>query len=155
MTDWLTFEGVVEPLDWGGTIYTILRLPPDIARTLDAAGARRVEGEIDDHPVNLALTRAPVVEGTFLWAGRSLLDQLDITPGQRLAVRLRKADPDAVETPDDVGRALRSAGRWEAWQGLSAGKRRALLYQIATTKRPETRAKRIAALVRSLEGAEP
>ncbi len=26
--DWVTFEGRVEPLTWGRSTYTILRLPP-------------------------------------------------------------------------------------------------------------------------------
>ncbi len=111
MTDWVRRSRVeVEPLAWGRATYTILRLPDPVAEALHAAGARRVEGEINEHPVNLALSRAPVVEGVFLWAGQSLLDRLGIAPGDRLEVRLRPSPDDRVETPPDVEAALRAGG---------------------------------------------
>lgn len=150
MTDWTTFEAAVEPLIWGRATYTILRLPPEAAAELLAKGAKRVEGEINDHPVNLALSRAPVVEGVFLWAGQSLLDRVGITPGEMLDIRLRPAPADQVDTPDDVVAALRAADKTALWEALSAGKRRGMLYQVETAKTAPTRAKRIAALIASL-----
>ena len=42
MTDHLSFEGQIEPLEWGRATYTILRVPPEIAKTLEDHGARRV-----------------------------------------------------------------------------------------------------------------
>jgi hypothetical protein len=150
MTDWVSFEAAVEPVEWGRATYTILRLPDWAAATLEAQGARRVEGEINDHPVNLALSRAPVVEGVFLWAGQSLLDRIGLRPGERVEIRLRPAAPDAVDTPDDVAFALRQADRTEAWEALTPGKRRGMLYQIGTAKTEATRAKRIAAMIQGL-----
>lgn len=148
MTDWVSFEGVVEPVVWGKATYTLLRLP-DWA--VDALGpAKRVEGEINEHWVNLALSRAPVVEGVFLWAGQSLLDRLGIAPGEPLDVRLRPAPDDQVDTPEDVAAALRAAGVTAEWEALTAGKRRGLLYQIGTAKTAPTRAKRIDAMIRGL-----
>lgn len=149
MTDWVTFEGVVEPLQWGRATYTILRLPDEVVEAL--GNAKRVEGEINEHWVNLAPSRAPVVEGMFLWAGSSLLDRLGIVPGEPLEVRLRPAPEDQVETPDDVALALRQADLTSVWEGLTAGKRRGMLYQITTAKTAPTRAKRIHALIQSLE----
>jgi Bacteriocin-protection, YdeI or OmpD-Associated/Domain of unknown function (DUF1905) len=146
MTDYATFEGTVEPMVWGTSTYTILRLPPDIVTALGPT--KRVEGEINDHPVNLALTRSPMMDGVFLWAGQSLLDRIGISPGDRLEVRLRPAADDRVDAPDDVTHALR--GVLDAWQTLTPGKQRGLLYQINTAKTPATRAKRIAKLVESL-----
>ncbi len=122
-------------------------MPPS---ALLARGAKRVEGEINEHPVNLALSRAPVVEGVFLWAGASLLDRVGIVPGEVLEVRLRPAPDDRVDTPEDVTLALRQADLTAVWEGLTAGKRRGLLYQIGTAKTAPTRAKRIDALIRSL-----
>ena len=79
--------------------------------TVAALGAaKRVEGEINEHWVNLALSRAPVVEGVFLWAGASLLERTGIVPGETLEVRLRPAPDDQVDTPEDVASALRAAG---------------------------------------------
>lgn len=150
MTDWQAFEGEVEPVAWGRATYTILRLPDPVAEALHAAGARRVEGEINEHPVNLALSRAPVVEGVFLWAGQSLLDRLGIAPGDRLEVRLRPSPDDRVETPPDVEAALLRAGYMAAWDALTPGKRRGLLYKVGTAKTDATRSKRIDALIEGL-----
>lgn len=105
-----------------------------------------------EHPVNLALSRAPVVEGVFLWTGQSLLDRIGASPGEMVEVRLRPAPDDAVDTPEDVAGALARAGMTAVWEGLTAGKRRGLLYQIATAKTAPTRDKRIARLVADLSG---
>jgi hypothetical protein len=144
MTGWQVFEGAVEPLVCGRATYTILRLPGDVAEALLATGARRVEGEIADHPVNLALSRAPEVEGVFLWAGQSLLDRTGITPGKRVEVHLLPAPPDAVDTPDDLATALRRAGRSAGWEALTPGKRRGLIYRIDNAKTATARDRRIA-----------
>ncbi len=150
MSDWVVFEATVEPVDWGRATYTLMQLPEDAAAALLAQGAKRVEGEINEHPVNLALSRAPVVDGVFLWAGASLLNRLGIVPGEGLEVRLRPAPDDQVETPEDMALALRQADLTAVWDGLTAGKRRGLLYQIGTAKTAPTRAKRIDALIKSL-----
>ncbi|MEY4984894.1 MAG: hypothetical protein RIR62_3160 [Pseudomonadota bacterium] len=148
--DWVAFDGQVVPLVWGRATYTILPLPPEAAAALAARKAKRVEGEINDHPVNLALASAPVVDGPFLWAGQSLLDRLGIAPGEVLEVRLRPAPDDRVDTPDDIATALRAAGVTAAWGALTAGKRRGLIYRIDTARTAPTRTKRIAALIQTL-----
>ncbi|MCU0907479.1 MAG: YdeI/OmpD-associated family protein [Rhodobacteraceae bacterium] len=153
MDGWLSFEGRIETLHRGKSTYTLIRLPSDVAKALDHAGAARVAAEIADVPANLAVTRAEDVEGAFLWAGQSLLDRVGVQPGEWLDVRLRPADPDAVDVPDDVAAAIRSAGRQGAWDALTPGKRRGLLYQVTTAKTAPTRAKRIAALLAGLPDA--
>ncbi len=145
MTDWVTFEARITPVDWGRASYTILRVPAEAVAALGPT--RRVEGEIADHPVNLALTRAPVVEGVFLWAGQSLLDRIGVAVGDVVEVRLRPAPDDAVEMPQDVAAALLGAGALTAWEALTPGRRRGMIYQIETAKTAPTRAKRIARLV--------
>lgn len=145
---YITFEGCIEPMIWGRATYTILRLPSDIAAKL--GDAKRVEGEINDHPVNLAPTRAPVIEDAFLWAGQSLLDRIGITLGERVEVRLRPADPDAVDVDDDILSALRAADVLHRWGQLTPGKQRGLLYQVASAKTAATRQKRIGKLIEGL-----
>ena len=148
MTGWVAFEGRVEPLTWGRATYTILRLPDDALRSLGPT--RRVEGEIAEHPVNLALSRAPVVEGVFLWTGQSLLDRIGIQPGEPVEVRLRPAPDDRVDLDPDIEAALRAEGVMAAWEALTPGKRRGLLYQVATARTEPTRLKRIQRLVDDL-----
>ncbi len=152
MSDYITFDAVIEPLDWGGTTYTIVRLPPEAVAALGPT--RRVEGEFAEHPVNLAITRGPadLIDGPFLWSGKSLMDRTGLRPGTVFEARLRPAPDDGVEVPRDVANALRSGGALEAWEVLKPGNRRGLLHRIETAKRAETRAARIAALVRDLTG---
>jgi Bacteriocin-protection, YdeI or OmpD-Associated len=150
MTDYITFHGCVTPLEWGRATYTILRLPADVVTALGKT--RRVEGEINDHPVNLALTRAPVCPDVFLWAGQSLLERVGIAPGELLEVRLHPAPDDQVDVADDVLAALRAGDVSQAWESLTPGKQRGFLHQINSAKTPATRAKRIAVLITTLKG---
>jgi Bacteriocin-protection, YdeI or OmpD-Associated/Domain of unknown function (DUF1905) len=147
MNGYVAFEGTIEPMVWGTSTYTILRLPDDVVTALGPT--KRVEGEINDHPVNLALTRSPVMDGMFLWAGQSLLDRIGTTPGDPLEVRLRPAPDNLVDVPDDVAFSLR--GVMDAWSALAPGKQRGMLYQIDTAKTAATRAKRIAKLIEGLQ----
>ncbi len=150
MTGWHSFEGAVQPTTWGRATHTFLRVPPGVANALSATGAKRVEGEINENPVNLALSRASATEGAFLWSGRSLLNRIGVEPEEPPEVRLRPESDDLVDIPDDVQIALRAARLTDRWNALSAGKRRGLLYKVATAKTHATRAKRIAMLVGDL-----
>lgn len=150
MSAWHEFEGRIEPMEWGRSTYTILRIPGDVADALTGLSARRVEGEIGDHPINLALTKAPAIEGMFLYTGKALLAEIGIEPGEGVSVRLRPADPDNVETPADVAAALRASGRAADWEALSPGKRRGLLHGVTSARRAETRRRRIDTLLSEL-----
>lgn len=56
---------------------------------------------------------------------------------------------EALEVPDDLRRALGAAGR-RAFDALTPGRRKAHLAALVTAKRPETRAKRVAEIVRAV-----
>ncbi len=62
MSSYLQFQGQVRPMEWGKYVYTVLPLPDEIANALKSEGAWRVEGEINDHPVNLALRQSKVTD---------------------------------------------------------------------------------------------
>jgi hypothetical protein len=150
VSDWLAFEARVEPMTLGRSTYTIVRLPDWVEMALEAAGARRVEGEIAEHSVNLAISRAPQIDGAFLWTGRSLLTRIGIAPGEPVELRLRPAPEDAVEIPEDLAAALRTTGATPAWAALPPGRRRGLLYWIESARTASTRARRVAELAQSL-----
>lgn len=152
MTDWLSFEGRVEPMVWGKTTYTILRLPPGIVAQLPLADTRRIDLEVNDRSLNAAVTTHHEGDGHYVWMGKTTLSQLAIDPGDWLEVRLRPASPDEVDLPEDVALALRGADLTADWEALTPGKRRGMLHQINTVKRAETRAKRIAKLMDALAG---
>ena len=102
--------------------------------------------------MNLGIVRADpdVLEGPFLYTGKAFLRATGIEPGERVEVRLRPADPDHVEVPEDVVAALRAAGRTAEWEALTPGRRRAALAPVAQARRPTTRAARIEKLVAAL-----
>ena len=147
MGEWLSFTGRITPIEWGKSTYTVLSIPDDIADELRLLGAKRVDVELNDHPFNMALTKSPAISGTFIYTGKTILRAAEISPGQEVDVRLRKADPDLVDVPNDVVSAIRSNALSDAWSKLTPGKKRGLLHTVETTKRAETRAKRIAQLI--------
>lgn len=147
---WQTFIGRVETMEWGKSTYTVLPIPKKIAESLTSNGARRVEIELNDHPFNMALTKSPAFSGTFVYTGKTILLAAAISPGEEIEVRLRTADPDLVEVPDDVMLAIRAATASDAWSALTPGKQRSLLHTVNTARRSETRDKRIEQLILSL-----
>ena len=147
--DWLWFEGVIEPMEWGKNTYTILRVPDEIASALPPK-TKRIEGEFGDFPINLALTKAPVIDGQFVYTGKTFLRDSGLEVGQPFEARVRPVDPSIVEVPEDVTAALRAAGRTDRWNALSPGGQRSKLHLVNTAKRADTRARRIANLIAEL-----
>lgn len=150
MSDWVAFEGEIVAMEWGNSTYTVLPIPDEVIADPALADVRRVEVELNDHPFNMALTKAPPIDQIFVYTGKAVLTQAGIAPGDQIDVRVRLADPDQVDLPDDVARALIAVGLLEEWETLSPGKRRRLLHGVQSAKRAETRAKRIAKLIEAL-----
>jgi uncharacterized protein YdeI (YjbR/CyaY-like superfamily) len=59
-----------------------------------------------------------------------------------------------ASVPDDLAEALAAAGLTDAFAGLSAQNRYAILHRVQTAKKPETRARRISKLVAMLAAGE-
>ena len=68
-SSWFEFDALVEVLPWGRNTYVIIRLDQALALSAKAAGTRRVEGTIDDVPVNVGVNRADVLPDAFMYAG--------------------------------------------------------------------------------------
>ncbi|MGN9812810.1 YdeI/OmpD-associated family protein [Micromonospora sp. BQ11] len=145
------FTGHVEALHWGRNRYHIIRVPDGLADDARREGTRRVSGTIDGAHVNVALNRAPVVDGSFLWAGDSLQRRVGLEPDERVDGVLEPADPDVVDLAEDVRQALVDAGSTERWEALPAPARRRRLYRVDQAKRPDTRARRITELIADLQ----
>jgi uncharacterized protein YdeI (YjbR/CyaY-like superfamily) len=62
--------------------------------------------------------------------------------------------PTTASVPEDLARALDEAGLTEAFAGLHSRNRYAILHQVQTARKPETRARRIAKYVEMLEAGE-
>ena len=150
MDEWIEFDGRIIPTHWGDSVFTILPLPDEVATELKSQGAKRVEIELSDHPYNCALTKAPVIDQTFVYTGKRILAETGIEPGEEIFVRVRKADADMVEVPSDVQAAILQHGVIETWDKITPGRKRGMLHQVTSAKRPDTRAKRIEKLIASL-----
>lgn len=147
---WCEHDAAVEPLVWGRSTYTIIRLDPAVTRAAAAAGTRRVEGRVDDVEVNAGINRSDQLSDAFLYCGPALLRRLGVRVGDGVHLRLRPADPDVVPVADDVRRALEEAGAWEAFGSRRPAERRRLLQPVEDAARAETRERRVQALLRSL-----
>ncbi len=109
-------------------MYTIIKVPDDLASMAREVPTRRVEGHLDAIAVNVGLNRADDI----------------------VHCRLTPADPDHVPMPDDLADALDAAGRRDAYERRPASERRRLLAPIENAARPETRHRRLRDLIAAL-----
>lgn len=144
-------DGFIEPMTWGTSTYTVVRMPDALVASARTAGTRRVGGQLDGLPVNLALTTAPVIDSTFVWAGASLLRRMRLEVGEPVLGSLAPVDPDYVPIPADLADALFQNGQRDAWDALAATGRRRRLVPIESAATEVTRTRRIASLLDALE----
>lgn len=111
-------DGFIEPMTWGSSTYTVIRIPDALVASARTAGTRRVGGELDGVAVNLALTKAPVMDSTFVWAGSSLLRRMRLEVGEPVHGSLAPVDPDYVLVPADLADAILQNGQSDAWDSL-------------------------------------
>ncbi|MBI4942024.1 MAG: YdeI/OmpD-associated family protein [Actinobacteria bacterium] len=143
------FDALVEPVHWGRSRYTVIRLPAGLVEDADRQGTRRVAGDIDGAAVNLAVTTAPV-DGPFVYAGASVLRRIGVRAGDPVTCRLAPADPDDVPLPDDGRDARVAADLLAPWEALTPATRRRRLYAVDSAASAPTRAKRLTELVTGL-----
>lgn len=147
---WVEFDAPLQLMTWGRNVYVVLFLDARLDRAAAEERTRRVEGSVDGVEVNLGINKADVAHAPFLYVGTALRRRLGAQAGDVVGCRLRPADPDHVPVPDDVRSALETAHRQQAFDSLRPAERRRLLQPVDDAAQPETRQRRIAALVRSL-----
>ena len=130
------FQAVAERLEWGRSVYTILKVPNRLARAAASESTRRVEGTINGVSVNVGLNRADVITDAFIYVGKPMLRRLEAAAGDVVDCVLAPADPDHVPVPDDVATALDDAGRFDAFERLPAPQRRQLLVPVEADVAP-------------------
>jgi hypothetical protein len=89
---------------------------------------------------------------TFVPLRRSHREAAGLMGGEAVAVTLTlDTAPRAVDVPAEVAEAIAAAGARAAWDALSYSHQREHAEAIEAARRPETRARRITALVATLE----
>lgn len=146
----MLFDARLDLMPWGRNVYTVIKVPNELAAWAGRESTRRVEGSLDGLAVNVGLNRADVIPDTFVYVGSGLQQRLGVRAGDVVRCVLAPADPDHVPVPDDVLDALKKAGRRNAFERKPASERRRLLAPVEGAARPATRERRIAALVASL-----
>lgn len=147
---WILFDGQIEVMLWGEKVYTVLKIPEDVLRTIDQFSSKRVDLEIRDFSYNLALTKAPIFDGVFLYFGKDKLTETNLSVGDIAEFRLRASDPNFVEIPAERQEALILNDAEKLWNELSPRMRRTKLQPILKAKQDTTKGRRIHALIHSL-----
>jgi hypothetical protein len=143
-------DGFIEPMEWGSSTYTVIRVPDALVAAATIARTRRVGGLLDDVPVNLAITKAPVIDSGFVWAGASLLRRMRLEVGDPVRGSLSPVDPDHVPVPADLTEALQRHDMRDAWEALAPAVRRRRLVPVESAVTAATRERRISALLDQL-----
>lgn len=154
------FEAIVDRHGVGKTRkvwYSVIFLPADIARGLPFKTwpRLRVEGEIADVPVSGAWIPAGDGRHYFI-VGPRVFKDAGVGIGDLVEMRFAIADQTAVDLPDELQRALAiDAAAQQAWQALTAGKRRGWAHLVHAAKTPPTRARRVGEVIAALTGDDP
>ena len=138
------FTAEVTKRDFGRMFYTVVFAPPDTARELKlpAHPRLRIRGRIAGIPFSGAFQ--PNGGEWYLILSKRFLKEAGVAMGDRVTADFEIADQEEVEVPGDLRAALeRRPEVLEAWNGLSAGRRRGFCHRVATAKRAETREQRI------------
>lgn len=131
-----------------GYMKHFIPIPDAVARSLDAAGAVRLAGTLDDRTFRRAMHRRP--DGSrCLKFGQAWLREAGLFDGAEVHVTLGPdPDPDHVDLPDELAAALQADPEaTAAWQSLTPGRQRTLAYGVTRAKRPATRQRRAAAVL--------
>lgn len=148
-----SFEGEIVHHHVGTYRYTVVFLPEDLTRALplDRHPRLRASGEVGDIPFSGAWQ--PVRGRWYLMLSKQLMKDGGFAVGDWVDVRFRVEDPDAVDIPDMLERALAAdPDAMAAWRSASPGKRRGWAYRIASAKADATKQRRLDEVLSALRG---
>lgn len=125
-------------------------VPDDVVEKLGGGGRPRVTVTVDGFTYRSSIARM----GDRYMVGMSIerRDAAGVTVGDTYEIEVElDSAPREVELPDDLAAALDGApAAKEFWQTLSYSKQQWHVLQVTGAKKPETRAKRVAASVAML-----
>lgn len=152
MTDLpFAFRGEVTAHFLGTLRYTVIFLPDGLPGLPPVAVAARLRASGTVAGVAFSGAWQPGGGRRYLMLGRRLLARTGLAVGDAAEVRFRLDDPESVPVPPPLRRELeRDAALREAWEGMSAGKRRALAHMLDSARTRPTLEKRLATIVEAL-----
>ncbi|MEM1165938.1 MAG: YdeI/OmpD-associated family protein [Planctomycetota bacterium] len=145
------FETEIVHHNLGTYRYTVVFLDPELHEHLPLKKYPRLRasGEVRDIPFDGAWQ--PVRGRWYLMLSKQLMRGGEFEVGDVVTVRFRVEDPDSIDMPPELVRALQSSKPLQsAWDALTPGKRRGLAYGIANAKTQPTRSKRLRAVLEQL-----
>ncbi|MEL6688126.1 MAG: YdeI/OmpD-associated family protein [Pseudomonadota bacterium] len=102
-----------------------------------------MEGEIADVPISNAFI--PTGDGrVYVIVGPEVRDAADVGLSDRVEMRFKVADQNAVDVPDRLAERLEQNPRIKSlWERLPPGKKRGMSHHVGTAKTDKTREKRV------------
>ncbi len=130
-----------------------LCVPADLAATLGTARLLPALITINGRPVRATLHK---MGGTYMTAvNKAVQQQVGATAGDTVTVTIEPdAEDGVVDLPDDLTTALADEGVRDAFDRLTAFRRREMVKAVVSAKKPETRARRIRQAVDRLTQAQ-
>jgi hypothetical protein len=142
------FTATLEPVPHGG-LYVVV--PAGVAAKARLAHGARVRGEVNGAPYRSSLMKYSNV--FHLGVHKATAEAAGVRAGGRVEVTIELDDaPLPTDTvPDDLAAALaRDDNVRAAWETLAPSHRREHVKHVLEAKKPETRARRVAATVSAL-----
>ncbi len=150
------FTAKITKRDFGRMFYTVVFAPKKTAREVHLIKnpRLRIKGRIAGVPFSGAFQ--PNGGEWYLILSKQFLKEAEVAMGDKVTVDFKIADQDEVDVPADLLVELRRRSDvLEAWEGLTAGRRRGLAYRVATAKRIETREQRIMEVIDDVMDSRP
>jgi hypothetical protein len=139
------FRGEIVRHDAGAYRYTVVFLPDRLAARPPFDGTPRVRARGEVGGVPFAGAWQPVRGRRYLMLSKAMLRAGGFGPGDTVDVWFALDDPDAVDVPDALRRALDAdPASARAWDALTPGHRRGLAHRVASARMPATIERRVA-----------
>ncbi len=151
----LQFEGEIVEHDVGARtyVYSVVFLPKALHNELplERHPRLRITGEINDQPIDAALT--PVRGRWYILLSKKFIKAINAMIGDTVDVRFDIADQDAIDIPDRLQTALKADKQMmKLWNEQTPGMQRGLAYRVASAKMEKTQAKRVDEVFSILKG---
>ena len=146
----IAFKGVLTPTRRGGG-GTLVPVPKAVAAKLGLKGMPKVQAVIAGIPYRGSLM--PMGDGTYcLGVLKSIQEAAGLGQGDTVAVELAlDTAPRVIQPPPDLARAMAGDVRAAAtWAVLSYTAKKEIARGLEEAKKPETRARRLAAALATL-----